>query len=83
MAAILRRSERRFLDALDSVWVKARVRRWTLDEALARPDEIWDAVCTTLRPDEPLSGAAPPPLHDTSGLGPLIRRLRNAGLKPH
>lgn len=83
MAAILRRSERRFLDALDSVWVKARVRRWTLDEALSRPDEIWDAVCTTLRPDEPLSGAAPPPLHDTSGLGPLIRRLRNAGLKPH
>ncbi len=82
IAAQLHRSERRFLDVLGSVWVKAQVHRWTLDEVLAQPEGIWDALCSALQPDEAVLGIPPPPLHDTNGLRPLTRRLRNAGLKP-
>lgn len=83
IAARLHRSERRFLDVLGSVWVKAQVRRWTLDEALSQPETVWQALCSALRPDEGITGVPPPPpLRDTSGLRPLTRRLRNAGLKP-
>jgi hypothetical protein len=82
IAAKLQRAEVRFLEILDSVWVRARVRRWNLAEALAQPDEVWSEICMTLRPEGGAAESPPPPLRDMSGVKPLIRALRNAGLRP-
>ena len=82
IAAKLQRAEVRFLDILDSVWVKARVRRWTLAEALAQPDEVWSAICMTLLPEGGAASLPAPPLRDITGVLRLVRALRNAGLRP-
>lgn len=82
IAAKLQRAEVRFLEILDSVWVKARVRRWTLAEVLAQPDEVWSEICMTLQPETGAARAPAPPLRDMTGVQPLIRALRNAGLRP-
>lgn len=82
IAARMQRAEIAFMDILDSVWVKARVRRWTLAQALAAPDRPLGELCRTLRPQ----GDAPPPalpaLRDVQGVTELLLRLRNAGLQP-
>lgn len=82
IAAKLQRVESDFLGVLDSVWVKARVRRWSLAEALAAPDDVLIDLCQSLRPD--LGNQLPPlpPLRPIPGLGNLLRDLRNAGLLP-
>ena len=82
IAAKLQRAEVRFLDILDSVWVKARVRRWTLAEALAQPDEVWSEICMTLLPEGGAASLPAPPLRDITGVLRLVRALRNAGLRP-
>lgn len=81
-AARLRRNEVQMLRILDSVWVKARASRWSLDEAVARPDELWTEICTSLGQDGAAEPAPTPSLRDTSGVPALARRLRNAGLQP-
>ena len=82
IAAKLQRAEVRFLDTLDSVWVKARVRRWTLAEALAQPDEVWSEICMSLLPEGGAASLPAPPLQDITGVLRLVRALRNAGLRP-
>ncbi|WP_255440445.1 beta-1,6-N-acetylglucosaminyltransferase [Paracoccus sp. MC1854] len=82
IAAKLQRAEVRFLDILDSVWVKARVRRWSLAEALGQPDELWSEICMALRPEGGADQSQAPPMRDMTGVMRLIRDLRNAGLRP-
>lgn len=82
IAAKLQRAEVRFLDILDSVWVKARVRRWSLAEALAQPDDLWSELCMALCPEGGADQSPAPALRDMTGVMPLIRDLRNAGLRP-
>lgn len=82
MAARLQRAEIAFLDILDSIWVRARVRRRTLTEVIADPRHPLTELCQVLRPD--LGGRLPdlPALRDLSSITDLLRRLRNAGLQP-
>lgn len=82
MAAKLQRAEIAFLDILDSVWVKARVRRWALTDVLGDPEEALTELCQTLRPDAGPALPPLPPLRDMRGVAGLLRQLRNAGLKP-
>jgi|GEM_PF-59347 len=82
IAAKLQRAEVRFLDILDSVWVKARVRRWSLAEALAQPGDLWSEICMTLHPEGGADQSPIPALRDMTGVTGLIRELRNAGLRP-
>lgn len=82
IAAKLQRAEVRLLDILDSVWVKARVRRWSLAEALAQPEDLWSEICMTLRPEGGADQSPAPPLRDMTSVTRLIRDLRNAGLRP-
>lgn len=84
MAARLQRAEVRFLEVLDSVWVKARVRRWALTDLIAAPQPILAELARALNADRADSATLPPPppLRDMTGVTALIRRLRNAGLRP-
>ncbi|HRO13643.1 MAG TPA: beta-1,6-N-acetylglucosaminyltransferase [Paracoccus sp. (in: a-proteobacteria)] len=81
MAARIQRAEIAFLDILDSVWVKGRVRRWTLADVIADPAGVLETIRLDLAPDN--GPACPlPSLRDVTGLVALLRRLRNAGLRP-
>ena len=82
IAAKLQRAEIRFLGILDSVWVKAQVRRWTLTDVVARPDEV---LAELVRHSTHEGGTALPPrpaMRDLTGVSVLLRGLANAGLKP-
>lgn len=82
IAAKMQRAEIAFMDILDSVWVKARVQRWTLTEAIADPARPLGQLCQTLRPEGGDAAPGLPPLRDLSGVTRLLHRLRNAGLQP-
>ena len=82
IAAKLQRAEVRFLGILDSVWVKAQVRRWTLTDLLSRPDEVLAEMVRHISPDTAATMPARPTMRDLTGASALIRRLGNAGLKP-
>lgn len=82
MAARLQRAEIAFLDILDSVWVRARVRRWTLTDVVADPNHPLAELCQMLRPEAGGQPPGLPQLRDLSGVTPLLHRLRNAGLQP-
>lgn len=82
ISARMQRAEFAFLGILESVWVKARVRRWALADVIAAPDEPLSEVFSTLRPEWGDRMPPAPPLRDMSGVEAMLRRLRNAGLKP-
>ncbi len=82
-AAELQRAEIAGVDLLKERWSRARVRTWTLADALAAPDQPLRVVL-----DEHLGRAAPavldmPELRDLSGLGDRLTRLRNGGVPSH
>lgn len=66
----LQRAEARLLDILRSPHTRARVRIWTLAEAIAAPAPLFDA------PD-------PPRMVDLEGFPAFLRALRDAGLQPN
>lgn len=82
-AARLQQAEVAFLDILRSPWVRARIRVWTLADAIAAPIEPIEAVLDDLgRPDAAaLDGV--PPLVPLAGFGGFLQSLRNAGMSPH
>ncbi|PYE84414.1 beta-1,6-N-acetylglucosaminyltransferase [Pseudoroseicyclus aestuarii] len=80
-AARLQRIEAEHLAALRSPWARARVRIWTLAEALEAPEErLQEAI------EDTLGGPAPrralPALADMEGLPDFLQALRNAGMHP-
>lgn len=78
--ALLQRAEKKQLEILQSVWVKARVRVWTLADFLARPAGI---LTTALMDIDPLMSPVLddlPIMRDISNLPVFLRDLRNAGL---
>ncbi|WP_081972918.1 beta-1,6-N-acetylglucosaminyltransferase [Paracoccus sanguinis] len=82
IAARLQRAEAEYLKILDSVWVKARVRRWVLTDMISAPDEPLAELIQTLRPEWGDRLPPPPGVQDLTGAADLLTRLRNAGLKP-
>lgn len=81
VAATLQRSELHQLDILNSIWVKARVHVWDMTDFLARPQALLDNAFWQIDPDAELVRDLPP-MRDMAGLDQLLRRLRNAGLRP-
>lgn len=81
VTAQLQRAELEQLEVLNSVWVRARVQIHDLTDFLARPLALLDEA---VRQVEPQADAVTrlPRMRDLTGLEQLLRRLRNAGLKP-
>lgn len=83
IAAILQRAEVEQFKILNSVWVKARVKVWSLSEALADPGGV---LAEALAQIDPLAPSPKP--HDLPGMRDcadtayFLHRLRNAGLRP-
>lgn len=80
-AALLQSAEVAQLKILQSIWRRAQLQLWDLAEFTARPA---DALSQALRQIDPLAKPvdSPPPMHDISGAGAFLQRLRNAGLRP-
>ena len=82
IAALLQRAERRQLDILQSVWVKAPVRLWDLAECVADPRAVLAQVVAETDPEAGPIGELPA-MRPLDGMAPFLRRLRNAGLHSH
>lgn len=82
IAARLQRTENKFLEVIDSFWVKARVHRCTLADVVANPESMLVDLCNTLRPERRENLPALPPMRNLSQVSGLLRDLRNSGLKP-
>lgn len=82
ITAMLQRTEMEQLKVLNSVWVKARVHYWELNDFIARPQAILDRVLSQIDPNA--KGVSRlPPMRGMTGLPQHLRRLRNSGLHPH
>ncbi|MDN5569628.1 MAG: glycosyl transferase, partial [Paracoccus sp. (in: a-proteobacteria)] len=81
VTAILQRAELAHLDVLNSVWVKARVQVYELNDFLARPQGILLQALQQM-PVAPGPLDSLPRMRNLDGLSELLRRLRNSGLKP-
>ncbi len=81
VTAQLQRAELDQLQVLNSVWVRARVQVHDLTDFLARPLALLNEAVRQIEPQaDPVIDL--PPMCDLTGLEQLLRRLRNAGLKP-
>ncbi|MCF3973279.1 beta-1,6-N-acetylglucosaminyltransferase [Paracoccus salsus] len=81
VTAQLQRAELAQLEVLNSVWVKARVQIHDLSDFLARPLALLDEAVRQVQPTvDPID--ALPRMRDLTGLDELLRKLRNAGLRP-
>lgn len=80
----LQRREAAFLEILQSRWVRARVRIWTLAECLEAPHDALAMVLRDLMPDaRHLLAAAPdtmPAPRPLDGFAAFLRAQRNAGM---
>lgn len=82
IAARLQRAEIAQFNLLNASWIRAQVQIWDLAEFAARPRAITALALSLIAPGLSPRPAAPPPMHDLSGLGDFLQRLRNAGLRP-
>ncbi|QTN37031.1 beta-1,6-N-acetylglucosaminyltransferase [Cognatishimia activa] len=82
-AALLQKREAEFLKVLQSPWVKAKIRIWTMSEFLEAPVEplqiIVDEIGTY--PQNRLTWL--PTMTDLTGFGKFVQALKNAGMHPH
>lgn len=81
-AARLQRIETDFLSMLQSHWVKARVRTWTLAEFLEDPMEHLQIIVDELRPRATRQLTEVPRPVDLHGFGQFLQNLRNQGMQP-
>lgn len=82
IAAILQRRESDMIGILRSVWLKARVRSWTLAELAAAPGDALQTVLAQIGPAGDAVDQNLPASRDLTGMGRFLQRLRNAGLRP-
>lgn len=81
-AARLQHAEIEQVKILTSPWIRAQVQLWDLAEFAADPQAILAAALGQIDPGLLRKPDALPPIHDLSGLGAFLQRLRNAGLRP-
>lgn len=81
VGALLQRTEVDQVNALQSVWLKARVQFWSLADFVARPQGALQNVLHGLGSDPALADTLPT-MRDLTGMGRFLQRLRNAGLQP-
>lgn len=81
-AARLQRIELAQIDILRSMYVKARVRIWTMAEFIENPMEPLQAIIDEINPRATRRLAEAPHLVDLTGFGQFLQNLKNQGMQP-
>jgi hypothetical protein len=80
--AWLQKREQHMLSVLQSRWVRADVRVWTLAEFLNAPESNLQSVAAKIAPDASIASQGLPDMQSLDGLEDFLRALRNKGLPP-
>lgn len=81
-AARLQRVESDHLDILRSMYVKARVRIWSMAEFVENPMEPLQTIIDEISPRSSRRLAEVPRMIDLTGFGQFLQNLRNQGMQP-
>jgi hypothetical protein len=81
-AARLQRIETEQLEILRSMFVKARVRIWTLSEFIENPMEPLQVIIDEINPRATRRLAEAPRMVDLTGFGQFLQNLKNQGMQP-
>jgi hypothetical protein len=81
-AARLQRIETDHLSILRSMYVKARVRIWTVADFIENPMEPLQTIIDEVSPRSTRRLAEAPRLVDLSGFGQFLQNLKNQGMQP-
>jgi hypothetical protein len=81
-AARLQRIETEHLDILRSMYVKARVRIWTLSEFIENPMEPLQVIVDEINPRATRRLSEAPRMVDLTGFGQFLQNLKNQGMQP-
>ncbi len=81
-AARLQKLEQAHLDILRSMYVKARVRIWTMAEFIENPMEPLQTIIDEITPRATRRIAEAPRLVDLTGFGQFLQNLKNQGMQP-
>ena len=80
--AWLQKREQHMLSVLQSRWVNADVRIWTLAEFMKSPERYLKEVLGKIVPDAAIASHGLPDMQSLDGLEDFLRDLRNKGLPP-
>lgn len=81
-AARLQRIETEHLQILRTMYVKARVRIWTMAEFIENPMEPLQTIIDEIRPRATRQLTEAPKMADLTGFGQFLQNLKNQGMKP-
>ncbi|WP_406720228.1 MULTISPECIES: beta-1,6-N-acetylglucosaminyltransferase [Thioclava] len=81
-AARLQKIELAQLEILRSMYVKARIRLWNLQEFLENPMEHLQIIIDEISPRAARRLAEAPQMVDLSGFGQFLQNLKNQGMQP-
>ncbi|MGB2891427.1 MAG: beta-1,6-N-acetylglucosaminyltransferase [Albidovulum sp.] len=81
-AARLQRIETEHLKILRTMYVKARVRIWTMAEFIENPMEPLQAILDEISPRSARPLTEAPKLVDLTGFGQFLQNLKNQGMMP-
>lgn len=81
-AARLQKIELAHLGILRSMYVKARVRIWTIADFIENPVEPLQSLVEQIGPRRPNRLIETPRMVDLTGFGAFLQRLRNEGMQP-
>ncbi|MDI3338047.1 beta-1,6-N-acetylglucosaminyltransferase [Defluviimonas aestuarii] len=81
-AARLQKIEKEHLDILGTMYVKARVRVWTMAEFIENPMEPLQAIIDEIRPRATRRLTEAPRMVDLTGFGQFLQNLKNQGMQP-
>ena len=82
-AALLQRIESQHLDALRSIYSKARVRIWTMADFVEAPMEALQTVVDEITGKNMRRLAEAPRMVDLTGFGQFLQNLKNQGMHPY
>ncbi|WP_170761064.1 beta-1,6-N-acetylglucosaminyltransferase [Ruegeria lacuscaerulensis] len=82
-AARLQQIETKQLEVLDSVWTKARVRKWSLADFVESPMEPLQTVIEEIGTTHASHLTEAPVMVDLSGFGQFLQNLKNQGMHPY
>ncbi|MER5170808.1 beta-1,6-N-acetylglucosaminyltransferase [Thioclava sp. GXIMD2076] len=81
-AAWLQKNELAELEILRSMYVKARVRFWNLQEYLENPTEHMQTIIDEISPRSARRITEMPQMVDLTGFGQFLQNLKNQGMQP-
>ncbi|MGB3312794.1 MAG: glycosyl transferase, partial [Albidovulum sp.] len=81
-AARLQKIETEHLQILRTMYVKARLRIWTMAEFIENPMEPLQTIIDEIRPRATRQLTEAPKMADLTGFGQFLQNLKNQGMKP-